>query len=201
MSPQQWRVPTRIETARLVLRRYVPEDAAQMSAVTLASKAHLVPWMPWARAEPLSPTERAELIERFAAEFEAGIDFSVGIFTHAGTYVGGTGFHTRRGPGILEIGYWIAADETRKGYATEVAAALTQVALGPCGAERVEILHHPDNVASGAVPARLGFTYEGDEVVHVAGVEDAEPVSVWAATGALVASGALSGWPAPVVTW
>jgi RimJ/RimL family protein N-acetyltransferase len=43
--------PDRHATARLVLRRWRPADAALMKAAIDASLAHLQAWMPWANAE------------------------------------------------------------------------------------------------------------------------------------------------------
>ncbi len=74
--------------------------------------------------------------------------------------VGGMGLHTRRGRGTLEIGYWIAAAHTRRGYATAGARALTDAAFALPGVERVEIRCDEANQASAAVPRRLGFTLE-----------------------------------------
>jgi RimJ/RimL family protein N-acetyltransferase len=60
-------------------------------------------------------------------------------------------------PGSLELGYWLSNDCTGQGYATEAAAALTRVGLERLGAERIEIRCDPENRASTAIPARLGF--------------------------------------------
>jgi RimJ/RimL family protein N-acetyltransferase len=57
----------------------------------------------------------------------------------------------------LEIGYWVDRNHTRRGYATAAARALTDVALGISGIERVEIHCDRGNVASQAVPRRLGY--------------------------------------------
>lgn len=178
-----WRVPPRIETERLVLRRYDAADAEQMSRVTLASKEHLAPFLPWARAEPLAPDDRATLLQTFMDDFDQARDFMMGIFTRAaGVYLGGTGLHTRMGPGVLEIGYWIARDQVGHGYITEATLALTQVALGVAGAERVEIHHTPDNVTSRAVPQRCGYSYDGRELIEMPGVPELEPADIWFAT-------------------
>lgn len=183
MSDTAWRIPTRIETERLVLRRYEAADAEQMSRVTLASKEHLAPFLPWAQAEPLPAEDRANLLRTFAEDFDHARDFMMGIFTRdAGAYVGGTGLHTRMGPGILEIGYWIAHDQLGRGYITEAAFALTHVALGLAGAERVEIHHTPDNLASRAVPQRCGYSYDGRELTEMPGVPEPEPADIWFAT-------------------
>lgn len=180
MSDTRWRIPRRIETERLVLRRYEADDADQMSRVTLASKDHLSPFLPWARAEPLSREERVTLLATFMADYDDGRDFIMGIFTRGdGTYVGGTGLHTRLGEGVLEIGYWIARDQQGHGYVTEAALALTQAALEFAGAERVEIRHVPDNTASRAVPQRCGYSYDGRELTQMPGVADVEPTDIW----------------------
>ncbi len=67
----------------------------------------------------------------------------------------------RRGPGGLEIGYWVARDRTGRGMATAAAAALTEAAFGLPGIERVEIVHDLNNAASGQVPRKLGYARAG----------------------------------------
>ena len=44
----------RIETERLVIRCYQPQDAALLKAAIDESLDHLRPWMPWAVHEPES---------------------------------------------------------------------------------------------------------------------------------------------------
>ncbi len=46
---------------------------------------------------------------------------------------GPAGLHTRRGPQIREIGYWVRADSLRRGLATESTAALIRVAFDAAG--------------------------------------------------------------------
>jgi RimJ/RimL family protein N-acetyltransferase len=74
--------------------------------------------------------------------------------------LGSTGLHTRRGPQAREIGYWIHVDHVGQGYATEASAALTKVAFKIDGMDRVEIHCDPANLASAAVPKKLGYTHE-----------------------------------------
>lgn len=198
MSATSWRIPPRIETERLVLRKYEPTDADEMSRVISASRHYLAPWMPWARDEPISPEQRAELIETFMREFDEGAGFTLGIMLRAtGEYVGGTGFHTRLGEGILEIGYWIAADQQRNGYVTEAVTALTQIGIDFAGAERVEIHHVPRNLHSRAVPERCGYTYEGRHQTLMPGVEELEATDIWVATAETLGSGLLATTPRP----
>jgi len=76
--------------------------------------------------------------------------------------VGSTALIPRIGPGGLEIGYWVHAAHTRRGYATSAAAALTSVAFTLPGIEMVEIHHDRANLASEGVPRKLGFVLVGE---------------------------------------
>jgi RimJ/RimL family protein N-acetyltransferase len=100
--------------------------------------------------------DRRKLIAEWDATWRAGGDVVYGIFLD-GTPIGGSGLHRRRGPGVLEIGYWIRVGYTRQGYAKEVTAALTDLAFNVDGIERVEVHHDRANAASRAVPSSLGF--------------------------------------------
>ena len=117
--------------------------------------------MPWAADEPQPVEEKAELLRFFRGRFDLGEDFVYGVFARdESEVVGGTGLHARVGAGALEIGYWIRASQVGKGYAREVAAALTHVAFRVCGVDRVEIRVDPGNTASLRVPRVLGFAEE-----------------------------------------
>jgi RimJ/RimL family protein N-acetyltransferase len=154
-------LPDFVETPRLTLRRWRPEDVDALAAAITASVDHLVPFMPWAELEPLTTEDRLKLIEGWDADWRNGGDVVLGIFRN-GTPIGGSGLHRRRGPNGLEIGYWIHVDHTKQGYATEVARALTDLAFTVDGIERVEIHHDRANAASRGVPNALGFDFVGE---------------------------------------
>jgi len=117
----------------------------------------------WARHYPISVEQQAAVLRRFRGTFDLGQDFTYAVFDRGGTEVlGGCGLHPRGvGEGGREIGYWIAAQHTGQGLATEVAAALVRVAFELDGLRRVEIHCDPLNVPSVAVARKLGFTHEG----------------------------------------
>ena len=150
-------LPEVVETERLVLRLWRDDDVDALAVAITESLDHLRPWMPWAGDEPLDRDRRLALFAGWRVSREAGGDAVYGIFRD-GDVVGGTGLHHRRGPGVLEIGYWVHADHVRRGYATEVSGALTSVALALAEIEAVEIHHDRANVASGGVPRSLGYT-------------------------------------------
>jgi RimJ/RimL family protein N-acetyltransferase len=151
----------RIVTPRLVLRCWDPRDAPLLKDAIDSSLDHLRAWMPWARHEPQTLAQKVELLREFRGQFDLGADSIYGIFDAGEERVlGGTGLHPRIGPGGLEIGYWIRADAAGRGFATESTAALTRVAFEVAGVERVEIRCAPENLASAAIPRKLGYSEE-----------------------------------------
>ncbi len=152
--------PDEIEAGAARLRRWRMEDATVLARLVNANLAHLRPWMPWAQ-EPPSLDEQREFLQRMQAAWEQRTDFGFAVtLPDRGELIGGMGLHMRRGPGTLEIGYWIAAAHTGRGYATAGARALTDAASALPGVERVEIRCDEANRASAAVPRKLGFKLE-----------------------------------------
>ena len=153
----------RITTPRMLIRCYNPTDAILLANAITKSLDHLLPWMPWANAEPEPLANKVERLRRMRSNFDLNNDFVYGIFNPEGTrLIGGTGLHPRIGSGALEIGYWIHKDYVNNGYATEAAAALTQVAFRINKVGRVEIHCAVDNLPSASVPRKLGFTHEAN---------------------------------------
>lgn len=175
-------LPARIETERLVIRLWELDDAQAMHDAVTASVEHLRPWMSWIAAEPFTVADRAELIGTWRQQRGAALDAVYGIFTTAGTLVGGAGLHARLGPSGLEIGYWLHVDHTGRGFATEAAAALTEVALDQPGIDHVEIHHDIANERSGAVPARLGYIHVGDQPRQPTAPGEAGVCRIWRLT-------------------
>ena len=154
--------PYRIETERLVIRCYEPDDAPLLKAAVDSSIDHLLPWMPWARYEPQSVEDKVELCRMFRGQFDLDQNYVYGIFTaDESEQLGGSGFHKRANEGSLEIGYWVSSGAVGQGIATEATAVQTRAALELCGIDRVDIQVEPRNERSLAIPRRLGFTEEG----------------------------------------
>ena len=155
-------VAYRIETPRLVLRCWEPDDAPLMKEAVDSSLEHLRPWMPWARFEPQSLDEKLELARTFRGEFDLGQQYVYGILEpDESRALGGSGLHPRGGEGSLEIGYWIRADSIGQGFATEVAAVLTRVGFEHFELDRVDLSCDPENERSRRIPRKLGFVEEG----------------------------------------
>jgi RimJ/RimL family protein N-acetyltransferase len=152
----------RIETRRLVIRCWRPEDAPLAKAAIDASLDHLRPWMPWAMDEPTSLEEKVNSLRRSRGRFDLDQDYAYGIFSADESRVlGACGLHTRLGPNAYEIGYWIHKDFVKRGLATEAVAALTRVGFEAGVVDRIEIRITAGNLASAAIPSKLGYRLEG----------------------------------------
>jgi RimJ/RimL family protein N-acetyltransferase len=152
----------RIETKRLVIRCYNPSDAPLLAESVTESLEHLRPWMPWVYNEPEPIEEKVQRLKLFRGNFDLGQNYTYGIFNPEETkLIGGTGLHTRLSGGELEIGYWIHKDFINQGLVTESTAALVKVAFEIVHVHRLEIHCDPGNLASAAIPRKLGFTHEG----------------------------------------
>jgi RimJ/RimL family protein N-acetyltransferase len=153
--------PYRIETERLVIRCYEPEDAPLLKEAVDSSLDHLRPWMPWARDEPQSLDQKVELLRLFRGQFDRDENYAYGVFApDEARLLGGSGLHPGSDDDSLEIGYWVRGDAARQGIATEVTAVLTRVGFEHAGLERVDVRVDPTNARSLRIPRSLGFTEE-----------------------------------------
>ncbi len=146
----------------LELRHWRIEDAEAQARAIAESLDHLQPWMPWAAGEPQPLEARVAMLRGWEAERQAGTGEYFAVWLD-GELIGSSGLHHRIGAGGVEIGYWIHPAHVRRGHATEVARRLVERAFADPAIDRVEIHHDRANVASGGVPARLGFEHVGDE--------------------------------------
>lgn len=151
---------TRIVTPRLVIRCWQLEDAPLLKSAIDASLDHLQAWMSWAKSEPSALAVIEARLARMRDQFYGGPDWSYGLWDLSEREVlGGLGLHRRGQPDALEIGFWLRADMTGRGYATEATRAVTRAAFEDLGIARVEIRCDPRNVRSAAVPRRLGYRH------------------------------------------
>lgn len=145
------------------LRQWRTDQAAVLTDLVIRNLEHLRPWQPFVRYEPMSVDDRERLIDGWATARTSGGDAVYGIYVH-GLAVGNCGLHRRLGPGALEIGYWVAGDHLRRGYATRAAGLLTDAAFSFDDIALVEIHHDAANVASGGIPRKLGFDFVEERV-------------------------------------
>src|SRR5579859_326421 len=165
--------PGRVPAGPLVLRRVQAGDAGAIAAAVRASLEHLRPWMSWATPEAADLRTQLARVAEADELWESGTGFIyVLIEANGGTpgsaagsvvrdpdgeFAGTIGLHRRLADDAVEIGYWIVAGKTRRGYATAAARAATQVAVALPGTRVVEIHCDEANTASAGVPRKLGY--------------------------------------------
>jgi RimJ/RimL family protein N-acetyltransferase len=141
------------------LRRWRATDGDLVFQLVTESLEHLKPWLNWA-SDAYSPGDAAAYAGRCETGWDTGEAFQYLILSD-GKPAGSAGLMARIGEGGLEIGYWVHPEFTGRGVATATAAALTDAALALPGIDHVEIHHDTLNLASGRVPAKLGYTPAG----------------------------------------
>lgn len=159
-------VPDELQTPRLLLRRWSPTDAATLQPILAMNFAHLGPWIPRRVAEPAEVEQLTARLSEFSTAFDATREWRYALFTlDSSTLLGEVGLFPRNGSGRVpfdaadhvEIGYWLRADFTSKGFATEATRAALELALALPGVSHLTIRCDERNAPSSAVPRRLGF--------------------------------------------
>ena len=162
----------------LLLRPWRTDDAGALLAAIERSLPELRRFMPWAMEVPTIHS-----VETFLEGVVSGTPMGFGLYEAGGALVGGFGLHDRRGPGILEMGYWVRSDRAGRGYATAAARALTGAAFERASdVDRIEIRCDPANLASGAIPRKLGYRLVDDVDVPVEAEAQTGRQLVWAVT-------------------
>jgi RimJ/RimL family protein N-acetyltransferase len=145
-----------LRTARLVLEPISHAHDSDLFEASLASRAELLPWMPWAL--DLSMDAQSAFTDRAVSEWESGSP--VFAITELGTAIGVIGL--RRTDSEFELHYWLATDRTGQGYVTEAGQVLLEWAREALEARRIALHAGMDNRRSLAVAERLGFTRDGE---------------------------------------
>ncbi len=82
-----------------------------------------------------------------------------------GEVIGRAGLSMREGFEEPELGYVIGKKWQRQGIATEVCREILAYGRDELGFERVRVLMHPENAVSERLCCKLGFQYEGEEML------------------------------------
>jgi len=159
--PRQWMelMDLRIETERLLLRAYRPEDWTQVHAY--ARDPEVVRYLDWG---PNTEAETQAFIHRARAAGEQdprqGYELAV-IFKPTGALVGGAALRLDpQEPRSVELGYTLHRLAWGQGLGTELARALVQTGFGQLRARRVWARCRPENVGSCRVMKKAGLRFE-----------------------------------------
>jgi RimJ/RimL family protein N-acetyltransferase len=141
-------------TERMVLRPPHQDDGPEL--VELAGNrrvAEMLARMP----HPYGMREARSFIER-SREQHGGCGYALTI-AETGALIGCAGLNQREAG--LELGYWIGEPFWGKGYATEAAHALVDLAFRVTGIDRLHVSCRVTNAASRRVIHKCGFQYAG----------------------------------------
>lgn len=160
-----------IATARLVLRRPRPDDAAAVARLAndrvIAENTARIP-------HPYTESHATDWIATAARTGEGAVFLAFLAQDGGATLVGAGGFEGDREG--AEIGYWIGAPFRGQGFGTELARALVDHAFDVERVERLTVRCRVTNAASRAVIERCGFQWAGCGLVSSVGLRGAFPV-------------------------
>jgi len=150
-------IPT-LTTPRLVLRPFVPNDLEELTVLHAEESFW---WYPLRGA--MSKQDTAGFLERVMARYDSdGFGIEALLDRASGAMIGWAGLAVPHFlPQILpavEVGWRLAGPWRGRGLATEAGAAAVEFGFTTGGLDRIVSIYEPENVASGRVMERLGFT-------------------------------------------
>ncbi len=144
-----------ITTERLVLRRSVPSDAERIAAYRSDPDVHR--FQGWERTDPDGVRAEIEAMARRVPGDPGWVQLSVED-RETGELVGDVGISPAAGePGVIKLGYTIAPEFQRRGFASEAVRALVEYAFEVLGADVVRAYADGDNVGSHRVAENAGL--------------------------------------------
>ncbi len=150
---------TTINTNRLVLRRFKPDDA-QSVYENYGSDPLVNRFISFAPCAELSSAK--DFILMHTNQYENNPAFYGWAITLENEVIGSIGlFNVDDDADQAELGYSVGSRWWGRGYATEAAKAVLTYAFETIGFHRIYASHHIENSASGHVLLKSGMQYEG----------------------------------------
>lgn len=151
----------RIETDRLILRRYKIEDADAMYK-NWASDSEVTKFLTW---QPHSSVDVSRsIIEDWLKEYsdEKYYQWAIVLKDNGNEPIGGISVvHMNEDISMVHIGYCLGRAWWRRGIMSEALKAVTDFMFDTVEVNRVESRHDPMNPNSGKVMQKCGMKYEG----------------------------------------
>jgi RimJ/RimL family protein N-acetyltransferase len=154
--------PEQVETARLVLRRYLPKDAEAL--LTLVEANRDVLRREFAQMASLgSKLESESFVAEKSDQWSTGRTFCFGIWRRsAGELIGQLQVKNVAWEiPAAELGYFVGSAWHRLGYASEGVQEILRVAFEQLSFERIFVRILPSNQESFGLAKKLGFREEG----------------------------------------
>lgn len=150
----------RIETQRLILRRFTAEDSPAMFR-NWASDPHVTEYLIWPAYTDESGV--AEYLQSVAAQYKNPAFYEWAIVLKASNEpIGSIGcVRLREEIAAMELGYCLGRKWWRRGLVPEALQAVIHFLFTNTDVNRIEAKHDVRNPASGAVMKKCGMQYEG----------------------------------------
>lgn len=164
-----------LETERLILRRFTPDDAEAMFR-NWASDAEVTEYLDWSPHSDISVSEA--VIDSWIKLYENMNHYSWAIvLREINEPIGSIAAVEQRDDiKMVHIGYCIGQNWWHRGYTSEAFAELICFFFEDVGVNRIESMHDPRNPNSGKVMLKCGLKYEGtmrQAAINNKGVVDA----------------------------
>jgi len=159
-------IPMPVTTPRLLLRPIVKDDAEAVLDLKKESWNEFLKWMIWVHP-PSIETRTLEDEKEFCARMQERVERKEAIhclaFSRADGRLVGHGSLGRCDWSIpmFTLGFAVRTGLTRRGYATEIGAALSAYAFDALKARKIVSFHADGNENSRRVIEKLGFEKEG----------------------------------------
>lgn len=149
-----------LETNRLILRRFTPDDAQYMCR-NWASDPEVTKFLTWPTHSNVSVSKA--VIGSWLPLYENLNHYNWAIvLKEINKPIGSIGVVQHRDDiRMVHIGYCIGKKWWNKGYASEALAELIRFFVEDVGVNRIEARHDPRNPNSGKVMLKCGMKYEG----------------------------------------
>lgn len=158
-------MPAKIEinTERLLIRTYEPEDAADLHKFVQDNTYYLYETAPMTLRNNVTLLRSQAFLQMIERERQAGKWIWNAIFLKSSNqFIGQVSiYNIEEDSKDCELGYFITVDETKKGYATETLNAIVKYCFEGLGRKSVRLRIKPDNIASKRVAEKVGFRQTG----------------------------------------
>lgn len=152
-----------LETSRLILRRYVREDAAAMYQ-NWASDEAVTKYLTWPAHTRLEVSESVteDWIKSYSDE--RYYHWAITVKANGGEPVGDIAVvNMKEDISMAHIGYCIGKAWWHQGITSEALKAVMDFMFDVVGVNRIEARHDPRNPNSGKVMEKCGMKYEGTQ--------------------------------------
>ena len=150
-----------LNSDRLILRKLKIEDANQIFE-TWTNDNEVSRYVRWSTHKSVEDTKQWIMDEEESCKNEGHYTWGIEL-KETNKLIGSIGANYQEESNRYEIGYGIAKKYWGKGYTTEAAKCMMDYLINKLKIKKFEASHAKQNIASGAVIQKLGFTYVKDK--------------------------------------